>query len=76
MKLSSAPKQVQLKLLAIHSGELEIKLLELGMLRGGIFKIQRQAPLNGPMVLVSNTSRFILRKEDADLITVDVIGHE
>lgn len=60
------------KILKIHSPELEMILMKLGLVRGDTFTLTHQAPFKGPMALQSNGTQIAVRRHDAAKIEVSV----
>jgi len=55
------------------SGEIPLKIYEMGLLPGVIFTMKQQLPFNGPICIhiQDNPNSVALRKAEADLILVE-----
>jgi len=71
--LSQLELQKQVKISQIDNEDLLIKLVELGVMPGIELSIQNKAPFNGPLSLLVNGTRIIIRKKEAKAILVEAI---
>lgn len=55
-------------------GEIGIRLVEMGLVKGAHFKFVRKAPLGDPIEIQLNGFCLALRKEEANGIEVEAIG--
>lgn len=60
------------KILKIHSSELEMALMKLGLVRGDQFKLTHQAPFQGPLALQCRGTQIAVRRDDAKKIEVSL----
>ena len=58
------------KILKIHSPELEMTLMKLGLIQGDSFRLTRIAPFQGPLAVQCRGTQIALRREDAKKIEV------
>lgn len=56
-------------------GEIGIRLVEMGLVKGAHFKFVRKAPLGDPVEIQLRGFCLALRKEEAKRIEVEVTGH-
>ena len=61
------------KIIQIHSPELEMVLMKLGLVRGDQFRVTQQAPFNGPIAVQCNGTQVAIREQDARAIEVSLI---
>ncbi len=54
-------------------GEFRRRLLEMGFMPGSEILVERYAPLRDPIELLVKGSHLSLRREEAKLVTVDII---
>lgn len=56
-------------------GEIGMRLIEMGLVKGAHFKFVRKAPLGDPVEIQLRGFCLALRKEEAKFIDVEVTGH-
>ncbi len=69
--LSKLKQKVVGKITAIESEHVLTKLLELGIMPGVTFSIQNKAPFKGPLAILVNGTKIIIRRNEADYILVE-----
>jgi len=58
------------KIVAIHSSELQLALMKLGVMKGDQFRLSNIAPLGDPIAIEINRTKISIRKRDAGNIMV------
>ena len=69
--LSKLKQKVGGKIASIESELVLTKLMELGIMPGAKFVIQNKAPFNGPLAILVNGTKIIIRRKEANLILVE-----
>jgi len=70
--LSKLKRKVSGKIAAIESEFVLAKLMELGVMPGVKFVIQNKAPFKGPLAILVNGTKLIIRRDEAKFILVEV----
>lgn len=73
MTLAEVPKETKAKIVAVLDSEVELKLVEFGLLPGSEFEVINRAPLGGPIYIRIGQNAISLRKREAKTITVEYI---
>ena len=71
--LSCLNKLVSAKICQIESEDLLVKLVELGIMPGVELSIQNRAPFKGPLSILVNGTKVIIRNNEAEMILVETI---
>jgi len=61
----------QLKIANVKTGDLQLKLYEMGIMPGQNVVVTRKAPFGGPFAIKVGTQVIMLRKEEAELIEIE-----
>ena len=59
------------KIAEIQSDTVLLKLIEMGVMPGVIFSVQNRAPFNGPLAILVNGTKVIIRRKEAECILVE-----
>lgn len=73
MPLSQLQVQIQVKISRVENEDLLIKLAEMGVMPGVELSVQNKAPFNGPLSLLVNGTKIIIRKNEAKSILVETL---
>ncbi len=69
--LSTLKRKVQSRITSIEGEDVLTRLMELGIMPGAVFTIQNRAPFNGPLAILVNGTKIIIRRREADCILVE-----
>ncbi|MFD1551278.1 ferrous iron transport protein A [Putridiphycobacter roseus] len=71
IRLTKLKQRVAAKITAIESEEVLARLVELGIMPGVFLSVQNKAPFNGPLAVLVNGTKIIIRKKDAYFILLE-----
>ena len=71
--LSEISNGTSVEVIDINTSELKVKLMEMGIVKGKSLKVLFRAPLGDPMAVDIEGYVLSLRKEEAELINVELI---
>lgn len=71
MPLSQLKSEIEATIAEVNNQDLLIKLVELGMMPGVKLSVQNKAPFKGPLSVLVNGTKLIIRKAEADAIMVE-----
>lgn len=69
--LSNLNTLISAKISQIDNEELHMKLVELGIMPGVELSVQNRAPFKGPLSILVNGTKVIIRNTEAALILVE-----
>ncbi len=71
--LDNFKTQISTKIVEINSDDFSVKLAELGILPGVELSVQNRAPFKGPLSLLVNGSKVMIRYAEASFILVEAV---
>jgi ferrous iron transport protein A len=71
LPLSKLKSKIVAKILLVENERLNIKLVELGIMPGVQLSVQNKAPFRGPLSILVNGTKVIIRSTEADFILVE-----
>lgn len=69
--LSTLKRKVAGTIAAIEREDIMAKLLEMGVMPGASFVVQNVAPFKGPLAILVNGTKIIIRRQEARHILVE-----
>ena len=69
--LSKLKQRTSGKITTVENVDVLSRLVEMGIMPGAVLSIQNRAPFFGPLAILVNGSKIIIRKKDADFILVE-----
>lgn len=70
--LSNLKEKIKAKISSIESEDVLTKMMELGVMPGGSFVLENRAPFGGPIAILVNGTKIILRKNEAKSILIEI----
>lgn len=75
MRLSSAPRNTAMRVVAVHpGGAMTYRLMEMGLIEGADVVVEGAAPLGDPLRIRLGDYQLSLRSQDAELVDVAICG--
>ncbi|MDX1350148.1 MAG: FeoA family protein [Putridiphycobacter sp.] len=71
LPLSKLKSKIVAKILLVENERLNMKLVELGIMPGVQLSVQNKAPFKGPLSILVNGTKVIIRSSEADFILVE-----
>jgi ferrous iron transport protein A len=73
LPLSQLPRHTKARIVAIQDSEIQLQLMEMGFIPDEGILLEITAPLGDPLSIMIAGYNLSIRKQDADLISVEII---